>query len=47
MVLGFIRLIVLEWRLGGFIFDLSKKSSDVVSAINKMILNVVRNSNSN
>lgn len=38
MILGFIRLTVLEWRLGGFIFDLSRKSSKVISAINQMIL---------
>jgi len=38
MILGFIRLTVLEWRLGGFNFDLSKKSDEVVNAINQMIL---------
>ncbi|HET55347.1 MAG TPA: TetR/AcrR family transcriptional regulator [Ignavibacteria bacterium] len=38
MILGFIRLTVLEWRLGGFMFDLSRESSKVVSAINQMIL---------
>jgi uncharacterized membrane protein YwzB len=38
MILGFIRLTVLEWRLGGFKFDLSKKSDEVVQAINQMIL---------
>lgn len=38
MILGFIRLTVLEWRLGGFMFDLSRKSSKVISAINQMIL---------
>lgn len=38
MILGFIRLTVLEWRLGGFKFDLSKKSGEVVQAINQMIL---------
>jgi AcrR family transcriptional regulator len=38
MILGFIRLMVLEWRLGGFKFDLSEKSAEVVQAINQMIL---------
>lgn len=38
MILGFIRLTVLEWRLGGFNFDLPKKSDEVVKAINQMIL---------
>ncbi|MBN1300654.1 MAG: TetR/AcrR family transcriptional regulator [Melioribacteraceae bacterium] len=38
VILGFIRLTVLEWRLSGFKSDLSSKCSEVVSTINQMIL---------
>ncbi len=38
MILGFIRLTLLEWRLGGFKSDLSKESDEVIRAINQMIL---------
>lgn len=37
MILGFIRLTVLEWRLSEFGFDLSKRGVRVVKAINQMI----------
>ncbi len=37
MILGFIRLTVLEWRLGKFSFDLSKRGDRVIKAINQMI----------
>lgn len=37
MILGFIRLTVLEWRLGGFGFNLSIKGDKIISAITDMI----------
>ena len=37
MILGFIRLTVLEWRLSEFSFDLSKRGGTVITAINQMI----------
>ncbi|MBU2491202.1 MAG: TetR/AcrR family transcriptional regulator [Bacteroidetes bacterium] len=37
MILGFIRLTVLEWRLGGFGFNLSNKGDKIISAIIEMI----------
>ncbi|MBL1213290.1 MAG: TetR/AcrR family transcriptional regulator [Ignavibacteriae bacterium] len=37
MILGFIRLTVLEWRLSEFSFDLSKRGGTVIKAINQMI----------
>lgn len=37
MILGFIRLTVLEWRLGGFGFNLSKKGDNVFSTIAEMV----------
>lgn len=37
MVLGFIRLTVLEWRLGGFSFDLSERSLRIIGAVSTMI----------
>lgn len=37
MILGFIRLTVLEWRLGGFGFNLSNKGDKIISAITEMI----------
>lgn len=37
MILGFIRLTVLEWRLGGFKFNLSQKSDEIIDSIKKMI----------
>jgi AcrR family transcriptional regulator len=37
MILGFIRLTVLEWRLSKFSFDLSKRGDRVINAINQMI----------
>lgn len=37
MILGFIRLTVLEWRLGGFGIILSNKGDEVISAITEMI----------
>jgi len=39
MILGFIRLTVLEWRLGGFGFNLSIKGDKIISAITDMIGN--------
>jgi AcrR family transcriptional regulator len=37
MILGFIRLTVLEWRLGGFGFNLSNKGDKIINAITEMI----------
>lgn len=37
MILGFIRLTVLEWRLGGFSFSLAKKGDSIFNAIKEMI----------
>lgn len=37
MILGFIRLTVLEWRLGGFGFNLSSKGDKIFSTITEMI----------
>lgn len=37
MILGFIRLTVLEWRLSKFSFNLSKRGDRVILAINQMI----------
>lgn len=38
MIIGFIRVTILEWRLGNFSFDLSKRGDGTVNAIWKMIL---------
>ncbi|MCF8242083.1 MAG: TetR/AcrR family transcriptional regulator [Melioribacteraceae bacterium] len=37
MILGFIRLTVLEWRLGGFGFNISNKSEKTLGTIKEMI----------
>lgn len=38
MILGFIRITVLEWRLSKFGFSLSKKGDKILEAIKEMIL---------
>lgn len=38
LVLGFIRLVVLEWRMSGFSFSLSKRGKKTVSTIEKLLI---------
>lgn len=38
MIIGFIRVTILEWRLGDFSFNLSNKGDQTVDAIWKMII---------
>ena len=37
IILGFIRLIVLEWRIGGFSFSLSQRGKKAVRTIEKLL----------
>ena len=37
IILGFIRLVILEWRMGGFSFSLSLRGKKVVRTIEKLI----------
>ncbi|KAF0146877.1 MAG: Regulatory protein TetR, partial [Ignavibacteria bacterium] len=37
IILGFIRLVILEWRMGGFSFSLSQRGKKAVSTIEKLL----------
>ncbi|MFA7289720.1 MAG: TetR/AcrR family transcriptional regulator [Melioribacteraceae bacterium] len=38
IILGFIRLVILEWRMGGFSFSLSQRGKKVVSTIEELLV---------